>query len=902
MKAVFTIKYHTNWGQNLFLSGTNDVLGDWNPSDAVAMEYLGNDIWSATIELNENSFYEYKYLLREANGVILWEGGENRLLYTLEDHIAIQDSWRAVLDENRVFLSKAFTDVIMKPQRRWHSEKKTKAVRKIRFKILAPRVGPGYAMAVSGSTIALGKWQKPVIMGNKNYPYWELEINLDKVEFPIVYKYVIVNLSTKQIISWEEGDNRLLYPEIALDDISLIKVNDEDFRYASNRWKGAGVAIPVFSLRTKNSFGIGEFHDVKKLVDWCVKTGLKMIQLLPINETIATHSWTDSYPYKSISVMALHPVYLNLSQMGKLKDKKAMKAFKDMGEKLNAQSKIAYPEVIEAKSHYYKLLFDQDWETIKKSSDYKRFFTENKEWLVPYATFCYLRDLNKTSDFMKWGSYSVYKPKLIATLTQENQAHHEHIAIHYFIQYHLDKQLRDLVDYAHSKGIALKGDIPIGISPQSVEAWTEPHLFNLNAQAGAPPDDFAILGQNWGFPTYNWDVMAQDDYAWWRKRLRMMEKYFDAYRIDHVLGFFRIWEIPTHASHAVQGYFSPGLPMSTDEVENYGLWFDYDRFVKPYIRTHFLADFFGEYADFVLEKYLVETDFDVYEVKEKFNTQRKILSHFANIEAKGKLSNRDIVVRDGLLGLLNEVLFIPDPYSKTPAYHPRISLHFTYSYRELDSWQKDVFNSIYIQYYYKRHEEFWKYHALAKLPALVNASDMLVCGEDLGMVPSTVSEVMKQLNILSLEIQRMPKDPSIDFDHPQNAPYLSVLSPSTHDLSTLRGWWEEDRAKTARFYRTILGHNDEAPYFAEPWICRDIIKQHLYSPAMWAIFPMQDLLAMDGDLRWEHTDDERINIPGDSNHKWRYRMYQSMEDLLVADDFNEFLFDLVRLSDRATDY
>lgn len=903
MKVRFNVSCKSSWGQTVCVSGSTVSLGKWDLDAAIVLEYAGNDFWAGEVDLEPQESAEYKYFIREASGYISWEGGNNRIVDDHEAvHVNIFDQWREVVDPERVLFSKVFTDVIMKPAKEYEQITKIEAERKLRFTIQAPRVGIGYGMAMVGSIEALGNWNEPVLMSNKNYPCWEMELDADLINAPIAYKYVIVHLENKQLATWEEGENRHLY-HVNSDTLSpLTIVNDEKFRYPVGKWKGAGVAVPVFSLRTDESFGVGEFNDLKKLVDWCVKTGLRMIQVLPINETVATHSWLDSYPYKSITVMALHPMYLHLPDMGDLRDKETMDEFHALKEQLNKKPHVDYVGVTQAKARYFKLIFDQNWSKVEKSRAYKKFFKENVEWLRPYAAFCYLRDQYKTSDFRQWGDYAVYKPEQILALTDAAQPFHEHIAVHYYQQYYLDKQLREVVEYAHERGVGLKGDIPIGISPNSIEAWTEPELFNLNAQAGAPPDDFAMMGQNWGFPTYNWDVMAQDGFAWWRKRLKMMEKYFDAYRIDHILGFFRIWEIPMDSVHGLLGYFKPGLPMPASEIEDWGLWFDQERFAKPYIRSHFLHDFFGEYTDEVRRKYLVETEEDQYELKPAFNTQRKIYEHFSPDGLTKGVSAKHIVIRDGLMSLLNEVLFVKDPYAQHPAYHPRIAFHFTYSYRELEDYKKAILNDLYIHYFYKRHEEFWKSHALAKLPAIVSASDMLVCGEDLGMVPDNVPDVMRMLNILSLEIQRMPKNPRIEFGHPADAPYLSVTTTSTHDMSTIRGWWEEERSRTERFYKKILGHNDIPPYFAEPWVCQEIVQQHLHSPAMWTIFPIQDLLAMDGSLRWDQTDKERINVPSDPEHKWQYRMVLSVEELIDSEDFNQFLKGLIHLSGRDASY
>ena len=254
--------------------------------------------------------------------------------------------------------------------------------------------------------------------------------------------------------------------------------------------KLTGVAVPVFSLNTKNNFGIGEFLDLKMLGDWCEKVGMKMIQILPINDTRTDDSWDNSYPYKAISTKALHPIYLNLEKIGTLQEESDRAYFENQKNILKEKDYVDYPEVMKVKDAYFKKIFAQDWESTKNTEDFQNFFKENKDWLVPYAEFCLQPTVNGQ------------QPKF-----------------YYFLQYHLDKQLKEAVDYLHERGIALKGDIPIGIGRHSVEAWTNPELFNLDCQAGAPPDAFATEGQNWGFPTYNWNAMANDDYQWWRDRL-----------------------------------------------------------------------------------------------------------------------------------------------------------------------------------------------------------------------------------------------------------------------------------------------------------------------------------------------------------------------------------------------
>ena len=610
-------------------------------------------------------------------------------------------------------------------------------------------------------------------------------------------------------------------------DTKVFKVVSKGKDDISYGWKGAGVAVPVFSLKSSSNFGIGEFLDLKLLADWCNKVGLKMIQILPINDTRTDGSWDNSYPYKAISTKALHPIYLNLDKMGQLDDKSDREYFRQQKEILNAKDYVDYPEVMKVKEAYFKKIFHQTWNDIKEKEDYKVFFNENKDWLVPYASFCNQRDYKSTRQQVE---------------SQSSMSMSESVSMSefsYFLQYHLDKQLKETIDYLHEKGIALKGDIPIGIGRDSIDALANPELFNLDCQAGAPPDAFATEGQNWGFPTYNWEAMAKDDYRWWRERLTHMSRYFDAYRIDHILGFFRIWEIPIEYSQGTMGHFSPALPLEIGNGER--------------VRGTGTGNGYGE-------------------------------------------RDTSLLLGDSVTQRLGD-LFLKDKHDSNK-FHPRINMHLTQTYNELDETQKETLNKIYDDYFYHRNEALWKAEALKKLPKIIEASDMLVCGEDLGMVPACVPEVMQQLNILSLEVQRMPKKFGDTFVNPKENPYLSVDTTSTHDTSTLRGWWEENGELTNRFYREMFGHHEGAPYFAEPWVCKEIIKQHMESSSMWVIIPIQDYIAMDGDFRWDQTQREQINIPANPHHHWCYKMYQSIEELIERNYLNDMISDIIKESGR----
>lgn len=914
MQIKFQFNYRTKFREVIKISGNIPQLGSNNADNAPEMFPVNGEAgeWDCIIELPDDTKIEkisYKYIIENLDtGNRYFEWGEDRVLELKKDtdkDLIIVDNWRSYYEPHNVFYYSAFADVIFK-----RSKKRQKADKKIIdnsynviFKICNLRVNKNHSVAIIGNIKELSNWDKsnPIILNENNYPEWSTTVSFKTLKHPIVYRYCIVDTKTKKIIT-EETSDRILEIDKKQKNNIIVR-SDESFGFQQKYWKGAGVAIPVFSLRSENGHGVGEFLDIKLLVDWAKKTGIKLIQILPINDTVATHTWTDSYPYAAISVFALHPIYLNLKAIGNLSTKITQEIIDDQKKILNDKEKVDYEAVMKIKSRFYKLIFDEQKEDFFADKKFIKFFNENKHWLKPYAAFSYLRDLFGTPDFNQWGRFSKADEKTIDELTSDKAAHYDDIAVHYFIQYHLHIQLLEAAEYARKSGVVLKGDIPIGIFRHSVDAWVAPELYNMDVQAGAPPDDFSDFGQNWKFPTYNWDEMAKDNYSWWQNRMKKMADYFDAFRIDHILGFFRIWEIPENQVQGLMGYFNPSIPVYRNEFNEKGIPFDFYRFCTPFIRDYMLNDIFGDQVEHVKNTYLIEYEPGKFHFKTEYDNQKKIEQHIAISESDSPdIRQRKQFIMNGLFRLISEVLFLKYPHLDQETYVPRHSLYKTYSFRELGHDVQQKIMELYDHYYFQRNEEFWKQQAYVKLPAIKDATDMLICGEDLGMIPKSVPQVMNDLNILSLEIQRMPKNPKVEFEHPDNYPYMSVATPSSHDTSTIRGWWEEDPAKSQYFYNHILGKMGGSPYFCEPWLVKDIIVQHIYSPSMWVVFPIQDLLGMDENLRFGNANDERINVPANPRHYWRYRMHISLEDLLKQDYFNNLVKNMFTESGRVDNY
>ena len=874
MKIIFNIGYRTNWGESVYIVGDIEALGKGDYAKALKLHLDGNDHWSISIDTPaDGRGFNYHYFVRNDDGAVKNEWGHgNCFTATDEGTYRIYDRWQ---DQpfDKPFYSSLFTECVYRQTYQYGKVSPTRGF----------VVGGDNVLAISGNSESLGEWdpQRAIRLSNADYPLWKGNIPAEGLDPATEFKFLIINRTNGEVVAWEGGSNRRVGVSANVTDATVLA--GMRFINSMDLWKGAGTAIPVFSLRSYDDMGVGDFYDLKGMIDWAASTHQRILQLLPINDTTMTHTWTDSYPYNANSTFALHPMFMRVTELGELADAGRMDYYKSLADELNAPPTVDYERVNEAKTSYMREIYAQSGAATLASEDYKNFVSRNSGWLLPYAAFCALRDQFGTPDFTKWGEYATYSPKV---LDKARAAHAAEIDFVCYIQYHLDRQMRHVHDYAASKGVALKGDIPIGISRTSADAWTDTRLFNMDCQAGAPPDDFSVLGQNWGFPTYNWEEMNKDGFAWWKARFRKMSEYFDAYRIDHVLGFFRV--------HGLLGYFNPALPFSVDEMRyNYDFWIDVNTQTKPYIMDYFVEDFFGPYTSEATKKFMNKEKGGRYSLKSEYDTQRKIADYFAT-QDKNEKNTR---ICNGLLGLVDEVLFIEDPIEKGK-YHPRISAQYTYVYRSLNDYERWCFNRLYNDFFYHRHNDFWYGKAMWKLPPLIESTNMLCCAEDLGMIPACVPAVMQQLEILSLEIQRMPKDPNQKFGNTWSYPYYSVCTTSTHDMGGIRQWWEEDRENTQRYFNEVLHESGSAPFYAEPWICDRIVDMHLKSPSMLCILPLQDWLSIDGAIRREDPREEQINVPANPRHYWRYRMHLPIEDLIAHTDFNNYVKDKIDNSNR----
>ena len=877
MKLKFSIQYSTQWGESLHVVLSFYSADGTEHRQNLLMTTDDGQRWTletAALASRQRSVAQlcYFYQVEDADGLVVrreWNLVKRCYAFDASKSYVFDDQWRDMPLNSHLYTNAYLVTRGMPVGETCRPLPTPLYRRTVLFRVAAPQLQEGQSVALVGSHPSLGSWNpaRYLRMEPMGQHEWLLAVNVDMVMMPLEYKYVVVSNESHELLAWEDGDNRVL--DHPMDDGQVLVAYGQPLRLCEAPWRAAGVVVPVFSLRSEHSFGVGDFGDLHLLVDWAAETGMKVIQLLPVNDTTTDGQWHDSYPYNITSCFALHPHYLDLTQLGILKNRQHMTAFRRRQRELNALPVSDYEAVHRVKMDYAAEAFADYGAQVLGSQDYKTWAEANQWWLSDYVAWS-LQSFPGQQDFL------------------------------YYLQYNLHVQLKRAADYARSKGVLLKGDVPIGVNRYSVETSTHPQLFNMDSQTGAPPDVFSTQGQNWGFPTYHWETPRDAAVpskevslsAWFRQRFAWMSQYFDAVRIDHVLGFFRIWEIPSDAVYGLLGHFSPSLPLTAGEIEYFGLPFRRELLTRPFINDRVLERLFGIHAQYVREHFLTSRSYGLYDVKSDYDTQRKVWQHF-----EGRRDENSLWIREGMMRLLSNVLFVEDPY-QPDMYHPRVNAWQETVFDVLNGDEKDAYMRLYNNYYYQRHNFFWGQGALRRFSETLDGCRMLICGEDLGMLPDCVAPVLDQQRILTLEIQSMPKQPGYEFAHLDGYPQRSVATFSTHDMPPLRLWWEENPERTQRYWVTMLQKEGRAPEQLPAHIAEEIIARHLYCPSMLCLLSLQDWLAMDGELRSKHPRQERINVPSDPYNRWQWRMHLTIEQLLAATRYNSKLKTMITRSKR----
>ncbi|WP_420264310.1 4-alpha-glucanotransferase [Candidatus Magnetominusculus dajiuhuensis] len=636
-----------------------------------------------------------------------------------------------------------------------------------------------------------------------------------------------------------------------------------------------GVAIPVFSIRTDEGCGIGEFLDLIKMGSWCKKAGLDVIQILPVNDT-----GTDSSPYNAISAFALHPVYVRLGELAysvKIFKEEHKEEIKAAASRLNALELVDYPAVRQFKETMLKKIYDDNLDSIKKDKTLGTWIDFNP-WVRYYAVYRCLKDIHKQDWWKGWLTMQDPGAGEINSYWTKNQ---DDVLFYAWVQFELEKQLKKAANALEYMGLRLKGDIPIMINEDSADVWAERKYFNLGMRAGAPPDMFSESGQNWGFPCYNWDVLEKEDYSWWRQRLKQASKFYHAYRIDHVLGFFRIWGVSEKEQTGILGYFSPAVAIKKADLIKSGFNEDTIKsFVQPMFTRSYVTSLFGNASDGVIRRY-----FEM--------TESGHLAFVGAIEGERAIAAlpEEQSVRDKLIGLYHNRILLDTGKGYLPAWY----YYRTMTFNNMTEDERGRLREL-VEANNAAQDDLWRSNGNKLLAMMCETTDMLVCAEDLGAVPPCVGEVLEGMKTLGLKVERWVREynkqdsPYIDTYY---YPRLSVCCPSVHDTSTLRGWWEEANWDRTQYYNTI-GMTGECPRYLTTELAEKIIRRNLNANSTITIFPFQDLLSLHYNLRTKDPEQERINIPGTVGTKnWAYRMRDNIEGIINYDEFNNYLNGLI---------
>jgi 4-alpha-glucanotransferase len=635
-----------------------------------------------------------------------------------------------------------------------------------------------------------------------------------------------------------------------------------------------GTAVPLSSLKSQENFGIGEFPDLVPLGHWCQSVGIELIQLLPVNDT-----GYQTSPYSALSAFALHPVYLRLEDVPGADDKNA--EIKTQGESFRALDKVDFEGILKAKLSLLKNIYIKNKASIHETEDFQSFLESNK-WLPEYCVFMTFKDRNGMASWLNWSDFQRPKKSAIKKAWDDADLKDE-THFYAFLQWQAHLQFQKAVKQVEKMGISLKGDIPIMINDDSADVWAHPELFDIELRAGSPPDSLNPEGQNWGFPIYNWNEHRRTKFRWWKQRLKLADQYYHSFRIDHVLGFFRIWATPENNTSGLLGYYLPNAGFSLQEL--YELGWDEGRIrwmSKAHIPGWELREKLGDAASTVIQELLRPLPGeDLFLFSPEIKGERDIWNSSIPKENMGAVADfyRNITLVHGKDGL----------------YYPRHSFRDTRGYQSMNGDERGHFDYLVGEKDRDAHQN-WENQGRELMDLMRSSTKMLVCAEDLGSIPDCVPRVLEEKNILGLKIVRWARNwdaPGQPYYPVREYPNLSVCTPAVHDTSTLRQWWQEEQNRSGFFQAIDLleRFND----YLSPDIATDILQSLLETSSLLAIFQIQELFAITDHLRTRDPMDERVNVPGTvTENNWSYKIKPSLEELHEENDFNQKLFEIIQ--------
>ena len=636
-------------------------------------------------------------------------------------------------------------------------------------------------------------------------------------------------------------------------------------KYELGKRPVAGLAVPLAALRSASSAGVGEYPDLAALAPVCEKAGIRLVQILPVND-----SGRQTSPYSALSAFALHPLHLSLAALPEAKGfEKETAAFRARFER---EGRFPYDELLLAKLELLDRVYDAKLEAIAADKALDAWIAANG-WVRTYAVYMRLKRRNEWRSWKEWTEHRDPGPGEIEALWNDPSLAVEHRK-QAWIQYRCEEQFAAAARALAERGIALKGDLPILLNEDSADAWSDRESFRDDLRAGAPPDSGAPLGQNWGFPIYDWDALARRGYSFWIDRLRSAGKFYAAYRIDHVLGFFRIWALPAADREGALGRFVPGGDIGIDELRTLGFDDNRVRWIsEPHVRTAALLGALAGTPDpageasramrLALDRIGSE---ELFLFKPSIRGEKDIDALELGAPAKDFLSAawRDRVLVGNGTGR----------YVKA------------WRWREASAWStlsddergrlEGLFAAI-----SRRDDAAWEEQGRRLLGVLRNATEMLPCAEDLGSVPPCVAPTLAGLGILGLRIPRWTRVWHLEgqpFVALSDYPRLSVIAPSVHDTSTLREWYERE-SEGPRFLSFLEGREGKA----EPWspaVQARMMEALSGANSLLFVAQLQDWLGLAPGWTPADCRDERVNVPGTVNDSnWTWRMPRTLEEL-----------------------
>ncbi|MDR1904748.1 MAG: 4-alpha-glucanotransferase [Treponema sp.] len=656
-----------------------------------------------------------------------------------------------------------------------------------------------------------------------------------------------------------------------------------------------GTVVPVGALRGEKSIGVGEFLDLIEFAKFCTKMGISLIQILPVNDT-----GNFSAPYFALTAFALHPLYLRIGDMPEASAFGADIA--DIKSRFDREKRFPYEKILRAKMELLRKIYQAKKEDIAKKAEKSgtlAAFIQKNVWVKEYAVYRRLKEANGEKSWQEWDAYRQVKAADIEALWNDKEYQSEHL-FWVWIQEALDKQFAFAAKAVSELGIILEGDIPILMNEDSCDVWAHRELFELDLSAGAPPDMYSPDGQNWGFPLHDWKAQAGDNYSWWKNRLSVAEKYYGAYRIDHVLGFFRIWASRRRDSSAALGRYIPYVPVETKDLEALGFdkgrirWISYPHIPTGEVWDSLRNNWSGSFQE---SKIASEAEKVFTAALDRIGNEelwlfKETIKGEKDIEALGL----HLAAKAYLLKAWSNRIFLE--YEKD-CYSPVWYYRYSRAYASLSNEERQQLEAL-LEKQRAASEQIWEEEGERLLTMLSGASSMLPCAEDLGAVPDCVPKVLAKLNILGLRVVRWFREwekegqPYIPFDA---YPELSVCTASVHDSSTLREWW--DREADQGLFSGFIGL-PSLPRVYNPGTAKIILQKTATAASRFKVFPIQDMLHLSNMRKewWaEDPASERINVPGtDNEFNWTYRLPDAIKEIEKDNDLIKAVQELTAIS------